>query len=328
MKEVVVCIPTYNAESTIAQTIESLMIQDYPIKKIKIFDNQSTDRTAQIITQFISKNSTIELSINETNVGAEGNFTKCIQAAEGDYCAIAHADDLYNPNYISTSIKALEAHPDCVASFCGAYEVDASGVTTGERFYPSELKDKEISILSLNDLLGLTFKYANFITCPSVMVRSNVYKNNIKFWNGERFKSSADLDVWLRLTQFGNILGIKDKIMRYRVAEASYSFRIAKKRITRHDIFLVLDHYKSLYQSSLSDNDEENYYFLNLKDQALRSLNILRTNNKSVTFPSDIDFHLTIVLKKMFASKWHFKMGLSIVGIYAITKIAKLGWKK
>jgi hypothetical protein len=156
--------------------------------------------------------------------------------------------------------------------------------------------------------LALTFKYGNFITCPSVLVKTQAYLENIKVWNGGQFKTSADLDVWLRLAKVGDLVAIRKKLIRYRVADASFSYRIAKVRVARHDIFLVLDQYKNA--ENIND-----YNFLILKDQAIRSLNIIRSKKYDVEFPSDIPFDFCLILKKMFQSMWHLKMGTAIIGI-------------
>lgn len=322
IKQVVLCVPVYNAEKTLARTLETLTNQDYPIFKIKVFDNQSTDRSQNIVLDFKKRFPFVELHVNEVNVGGEGNFSVCTQAAEGDYCAIVHSDDLYEKNFVSESINVLEKNPDCVATFCSALEIDTSEVVTGERLIPSVLLKKDITILNSKELFSLVFKYGNFITCPSVMVRTHVYKDQIKAWRPELCKTSADLDVWLRLSTFGNLAFIRKNLMRYRVADASYSYRVAKKRTTRHDLFLVLDCYKN--ESNISD-----YNFLVLKDQSIRSLNIIRNQKREICFPNEVKFDLVLVVKKMCQSKWHFKMGLAIIAIKALVSgLTLVGWNR
>lgn len=322
MKEVTLCIPVYNAEKTLARTLESLLAQDYPISKIKIFDNLSTDNSQKISQEFAEKHPSVELHVNEKNLGAEGNFTRCIMATEGDYSALVHSDDIYEKDFISKSIEFLDSRPDCIATFCGALEVDANENVIGERFLPPEIEKKAVTVLTRNDLMKLVFKYSNFITCPSVIVRSSIYREKIKYWSGEKFKTSADLDVWLRLSEFGNIAAIKKPLMKYRVADASYSYRVAKKRTTRHDLFLVLDCYKN--ESNISD-----YNFLALKDQSIRSLNIIRNQKREICFPNEVKFDLVLVVKKMGQSKWHFKMGLAIIAIKALVSgLTLVGWNR
>ncbi|PIP92439.1 MAG: hypothetical protein COW00_00930 [Bdellovibrio sp. CG12_big_fil_rev_8_21_14_0_65_39_13] len=322
IKNICVCIPVYNAESTISETLKSLVEQDYEIKKIKIFDNQSTDKTTQIIQQFKLKYPIIELIVNEVNVGGEGNFTKCLEASEGDYTLIAHSDDVYEKEFISTSVKALEAHPESVATFCRASEIDSQGSTIGLRYFPQELDLAEVTSINQSVFMKLVFQYANFITCPSVVARSSIYRDQIKVWKGGEFKTSADLDVWLRLSQRGSLLAIKKPLIRYRVADASYSYRIAKKRITKHDIFLVLEKYKT-------PELEECYQFLMMKDQAMRSINIMRNFLFSEKFPNEIKISYSLAMRKMFDSFWHFKVASAIIltGLL-ISVLNLLGWKR
>jgi glycosyltransferase involved in cell wall biosynthesis len=329
VKKITLCIPVYNAEKTLARTLESLLAQDYPIHKIKIFDNHSTDKSQEISEKFAKQYSFIEFHVNEKNLGAEGNFTKCILAAEGDYCALVHSDDIYESNFVSKSIEVLEKYPEAIASFCGALEIDTDEVITGERFIPSELKHTDITLLGYDDLLRLIFKYSNFITCPSVMVRARAYTEVIKSWNGEVFKSSADLDVWLRLAMIGKLASITTPLIKYRIADVSHSYRIAKKRTTKHDLFLVLDHYKKINNDKLSKENLEDYDFLLLKDLALRNLNIIRNKKRDECFPEYISFNLFLILKKMGHSKWHFKMALSIIAIKIMTSLLSIiGWNK
>src|SRR5690606_34200422 len=88
--------------------------------------------------------------------------------------------------------------------------------------------------------------------------------------------TSADLDVWMRILDFGHFGFINKNLINYRVAEQSYSYRIAKVRLFKHDIFKVLESenylsYSNKYSSELT--------FLLNKDSALRFLNLLRTRD-------------------------------------------------
>ena len=183
-----------------------------------------------------------------------------------------------------------------------------SARVTGERFTPYELRSKLLNTLSFDSLLNLTLKYGNFITCPSVVAKTEVYKTNIKTWNGTDFKTSADLDVWLRLSKIGPIGFLNEKLINYRVAPASISYNLKKIRTHRHDIFLVLDHY-------LNGKKSAYYDFLELKDHALRTYNNLNITNKNIVFnPWSFKF-----LKVAFKDIFHLKLYLSILVIWFLT---------
>ena len=104
---VCICVPCYNSEATIGATLESLVSQTYRNIKIVVVDNASTDRTCGIVGGFMARDERVELRANGENIGAEGNFTRCLQEASGEYTAIFHADDVYLPEYVFITFTLL-----------------------------------------------------------------------------------------------------------------------------------------------------------------------------------------------------------------------------
>ena len=306
--------PVYNCVNTVDESLNSVVSQDYPIDKIKIFDNASTDGTLDILKRFADQHQNIEIHTSNENIGLERNLGRCMQAADNDYCAMVHADDLYGPTFVSESVAALEANPECIGSFTGAVEISSRGEILKNRFLPNELEVKSPKITDMKEFISIILKYSNFITCPSVMVHSHVFRDVIQKCDVENFKSGADLEMWFRLIESGAFLCVPKILMRYRLSEASYSFRLGKVRTYRHDMFIVLDHYVQKYEHLLTKVNREDYLFLNLKDQAFRSFNIMR-GRLSESYPTGSAFNLPLILKKMVQSRWHLKMAISILGI-------------
>ncbi len=317
------CVPTYNSELTIRETILSLVNQSKPFYKIKVYDNQSTDKTRDIIKMLMKEYENLELIINEKNVGAEGNFTRCIMGAEGDLCVIAHADDVYDMNFSKSNIHYFSTYPELSATFCLANEIDDSSHIVGRRYIPKELNRNSFTKISKEQGISLFYSYANFVTCPSVVVRSKIYKEQIKFWDGSTYNTSADLDVWMRLLETGDLGFINKPLINYRVAEASYSYRVAIIRTSKHDIFKVLEAPKN---ELFSIKHKSQLLFLLNKDFAARFLNTLRLKNldKIKSFKWESDFDFTNIIKNGFHSSWHFKMMCSIIGLrllYFVTRV-------
>ena len=308
-KLVSICIPTFNSSETIAETLESLVRQTYSNFKIIIFDNHSTDNTLEVVEEFRSKFKHFEIVTSEKNLGAEGNFTRCLQYSDSDYSAIYHADDIYEENIITSQVLALDSHKDLLAVSTHANEINGAGDIIGQRFIPQELDNIDTSIFDFDELLELTLKYGNIITCPSVMARTEVYSNHIKIWDGVNYKSSADLDVWLRISKLGKFGFINKALINYRVAEVSTSFRMKQFRVLRHDMFLVIDEYFDRKQR----NDLASYYdFLILKDNALRVYN----NSGEDLSISNASYLLTAL-----HSRWHFSFFVKILVIWLLKKL-------
>ena len=125
-----ICIPTYNVEKTVVQTVQSVLNQTYHNLEILVVDNASTDDTLTLLQKFDDPRITIHK--NSKNIGAEQNFSQCIQLANGEYIAIFHADDLYMPDMVQKQVEAFEDNPTISAVFTLAKLINSHGEAIGE----------------------------------------------------------------------------------------------------------------------------------------------------------------------------------------------------
>lgn len=320
---VCICIPTYNAADTLAATLRSVLAQTHRNLVIKIFDNASTDSTLQLVESFKENDPRIQIYTSDTNLGGEGNFTRCLKAAEGDYTAIYHSDDLYHPTIVEESVGFLEKHRDCGAVAVHALLIDEKARITGERFLPNELRRQGEAVLDEAAVLGLVSLYGNFITCPSVMARSDLYREKVAQWNGREFKTSADLDVWWRITQTSHLGVLTKPLMSYRVSQASFTVRETKRRLTRHDLFLVIDRMRETRPAMQTKLAAARIEFLEFKDIALRRWNIVRSKAPD-PLPRFHGSWLSL-LKTGLTSRFHFKFLLAGVGLFILTGLLRGG---
>lgn len=304
---VCICIPNYNNEKTISKTLDSLVLQTYKNIIIKIFDNASTDGSMKILREYETKYPYIQVLQNETNIGGEANFTKCIQNFEGEYGAVFHADDIYLPMMIKEQVMFLEKNKECSAVAVHANIIDENSHVIGTRYIPDIYTSHTSNIIGNQlELLKVILRYGNFITCPSVMARSSIYRNKIVRWNGNDFKTSADLDVWLRLASFGNFGFISKTLMQYRESIVSYSYKDMRSRIDENNMFLVLDYHKKILKKQLSNHDLKRYSFLTFKDNINRTINQIILQKNTTNLKIEV-FKLNILLVA-FESKQNLKI--------------------
>lgn len=93
----------YNAEKTIAKTIESVLSQDYENLEYIIVDGGSKDYTIDIIKSY--ENEKIRW-ISEKDNGISDAFNKGIKMATGDFIGLINADDYLLPHAIANLILA------------------------------------------------------------------------------------------------------------------------------------------------------------------------------------------------------------------------------
>ena len=267
-----ICIPTYNSEKTLRETLCSIVNQTYRNLEINIIDNASTDDTLVIAATF--NDNRITIYRNKNNVGPERNFNRCIQLASGMFTAIYHADDLYDSEIVEKQVAFLEANPKAGAVFTEAVLINEIGKRIGEIKLPNEL-DSPRRVHNFKKIFKALLSHSNFLVCPSVMVRTEIYQKEIVNWRDEMFKSSSDLDVWLRIAM-RHLVGILPlPLILYRISNIQGSARV-RMQTGRADFFLVIDHYLALsdIRALIDDCDIENYAKLERRDKVMRAVNI------------------------------------------------------
>lgn len=104
---VTIAMPTYNrADGYLPEAIESALRQTYRPIEILISDNCSTDDTTERVRSY--EDPRIRYVRHETNLGAQGNFEYCVDAARGDFFLMLHDDDRIDPDLVETCIDALD----------------------------------------------------------------------------------------------------------------------------------------------------------------------------------------------------------------------------
>src|SRR5215467_3755986 len=93
-------IPVYNGGRFIAETIRSILNQDYENFELIITDNASTDRTEEICREFSASDRRIKYIRNDHNLGAGPNFNRGFELSSGYYFKWCACDDLLSPNFV------------------------------------------------------------------------------------------------------------------------------------------------------------------------------------------------------------------------------------
>ena len=105
-----VCIPSYNAETVIGATIDSLIRQTFTDWECVVVDDGSTDRTESVVRAFDDPR--IRFFKNETNLGYPGNLQRCRDLAKGTFVYFLANDDILSPHALQRTYEAFQIAPD------------------------------------------------------------------------------------------------------------------------------------------------------------------------------------------------------------------------
>ena len=104
-----IIIPTFNRAACILDAIGSAQAQTYPATEIIVVDDGSSDDTAQRVSQLEG----VEY-VYQPNQGHGAARKRGLRAARGEYIASLDSDDLWDEDFLATSIGCIEArvvHP-------------------------------------------------------------------------------------------------------------------------------------------------------------------------------------------------------------------------
>lgn len=275
-----ICLPTYNSGATILDTLDSILGQTYRNLEVLVLDNASTDDTLRRVRSRSDKR--IVVHENATNIGAEGNFTRAIDLASGKYTAIYHADDLYDVRIVEKQVAVFDQYPAVGAVFTEADKIDESGRLIGHIQKPAGLTANQLTY-SFPEVFRATLRDSNQLVCPSAMLRTEIYQNEIHRYRSDLFGSSADLDVWFRVLLRHQIAILPEKLVQYRISTDQGSNAINRQRVGRADFFRVMDYYLADRKLGLqyTSDDMKRYGWLQRTDRVIRAMNLCIQNDFS-----------------------------------------------
>lgn len=106
------CIPTYNRGAYLAKTLASIIEQADSTISIVVCDNASDDDTAEVVASAKLNFPRITYFRWPENMGADTNYLKTVDLADGDYCWFLGSDDLIAKNAISKIKNELKSGCD------------------------------------------------------------------------------------------------------------------------------------------------------------------------------------------------------------------------
>ena len=126
----------YNSETTIRDTIKSVLAQEYSDIEYIIVDGGSSDGTLDIIRKYENRINTVK---SEPDKGIYDAMNKGIHLATGDVIGILNSDDFFEyPSVISDVVDQFKSNPKSSLVFGDVVIVEPSNTQKIVRFYDSD----------------------------------------------------------------------------------------------------------------------------------------------------------------------------------------------
>jgi glycosyltransferase involved in cell wall biosynthesis len=170
---VVMC--TYNGEKYIKEQIESILKQTVPVDEIIICDDNSNDKTVQMIEEIQQTlPNKIKIFKNPINLGSNKNFEKAITFCTGDYIFLSDQDDLWKKNKVEKIINYFEENTSLEGVFSNGDLIN----NKGDFFTKNSLWDSvffiENQLKKPIDLFSLIKSKRNMVTGATLCFKKEV----------------------------------------------------------------------------------------------------------------------------------------------------------
>ncbi|MCR5700804.1 MAG: glycosyltransferase [Lachnospiraceae bacterium] len=110
---IAILISTYNGDKYIDEQLDSIFAQTYTDFKVYIRDDGSTDKTVDVIEDYMKRNKLDEKMVlsKGKNIGFCASFFELMRAAEGyDYYAFCDQDDVWKPQKLEYAVEWMNAN--------------------------------------------------------------------------------------------------------------------------------------------------------------------------------------------------------------------------
>jgi glycosyltransferase involved in cell wall biosynthesis len=231
MNNVVILVPAYQCEATIADTLTSLQSQGKALERVRaviVADDASRDRTSEIALDSWKVQTPLQVLRSVRNRGEYVNVNEAVAQfpPEVEWFLIMHGDNLAKEHWLETLLEAIENAADRVGTICTSWDdfrVDGrvkpgeNDLCGGSRIIPGDA-----------DSVRGTLNQGCWWHISSCAIRISTYRAIGGLPPGLRLK--GDWDFMLRLLAAGwSIEYIPRALMLYRenpAGSSSMTFRL------------------------------------------------------------------------------------------------------
>lgn len=218
---VTIITPAYNRGTLVAETIESVLGQDYPNLEYIVLDDGSSDDTLEVIKRYDGR---LRWE-SHPNMGETRTVNKGFELANGEIIGVVNSDDPLLPGAVSKLVAALIDHPEVVVVYPDWLIIDEKGNALQEMSSP--------------DFSGAVdmIRRHHCLPGPGAFFRRSVVGQ--MGGRDPRFRYVGDLEFWFRAVLGGPFRRVPETLVTFRVHSDSASMSAKGRVMAQEHIDMV-----------------------------------------------------------------------------------------
>lgn len=218
-----VIIPVFNAERFVRTAVMSALSQSYPVRRVIVVNDASTDRTGMILASI--HHPKLQIVSHTTNRGEAAARNTGLRSTNADFVGFLDADDIWACNKIERQLHVFNHTTvrNCGVVYCDFTYVDEYGIPFPGRKIPPRFRGTIFpQLIKGNCISG---------SASAVLIRQACIAQIENF--DERLIYGADWDYWLRCAAKFGFDFVDEPLVQIRVHNASIQRSLSRSRKLR-----------------------------------------------------------------------------------------------
>jgi glycosyltransferase involved in cell wall biosynthesis len=201
----------FNAERWLEESVSSVLDQSHTDLELILVDDGSTDGTRPCIEALAARDARV-VPVFKPNTGLADSLNVGAGMAKGAWLARLDADDVMSPSRLEEQLKAINSRHRVVFVGSGLVEVDEEGRRLRSFTYPT----------GHAKLVARLRTGKGFPAHSSALIEMEAFRRIGGY--RPRFVRSQDLDLWLRLSEVGELTSVSVPLVQVRSHRRQISF--------------------------------------------------------------------------------------------------------
>ena len=233
-----ICIPTFNGELFIKNTLLSALSQTFPNIEIIVSDDSSTDRTCEIADHALRDSKFPYRILKHARLGLVENWNFCIEQAKGKYIKFLFQDDHLESSCVQKLVEVAESESNIGMVFSrrgvesvGGAMIPADSIDLHKGWSRLQRIQKGRDLLHDPKLLANPINKVGEPT--TVLLNKEVLLSLGGF--DPNLRQLVDVDMWLRMMMVSNIGFVDEQLSTFRLHQGQATRDNVKTGIIQKD---------------------------------------------------------------------------------------------
>lgn len=311
-----ISIAAYNVENYLRDTLDSLVDSDViDLLDVIIVNDESTDSTAQIASEYVEKYPDSVMLVNKENGGYGSTINCALKHAKGKFIKLLDGDDWYMTENLSLFVRRLnETNADMVLTSYSTFMCDK--LTPLNYFNPPYDSSVVLNVKELKTISMYSMAVRTTLVKDSVQITENCFYTDVEWFLKSALccKSFEAFPVCVYCHRLGR--------PGQSVAEEGYLEHIAEHTLIAQKAVNIFNENKGLsgLEVALSEILERNYLYLLKSDRTIKNIKELLSFRKFIKYNAGYSVeHFTPMIKNV-----HRHMFLIFLSYKSLLRLHKI----